>query len=252
LAFDAPLFDAPWLADLAVGSIGIFLTMPFVTKGFAAPFAAPFGAGSLARVCDLLKPLLLPKPLIADSLVGGSFVEPFTTDPFDTAGFEPAGFDTAEFDTADFDTADFDTNGLAIATAAFATVSAGRAATWSLRTPARSADADRNWAVELFAPRAAGGRDLGRLTRSRALTSCSFRMPCQPCTPRFLAISARSLQLYDLSVSAVIVRLLSVPPEGAWNSPQWRGETCFDQSSVTGTRSLELGGIPWPPKFDAT
>ncbi len=29
-------------------------------------------------------------------------------------------------------------------------------------------------------------------------------------------------------------------------------ETCFDRSSMTGTRTLQLGGNPWPPKFDAT
>ncbi len=37
--------------------------------------------------------------------------------------------------------------------------------------------------------------DFCRAALTRALISCSFRMPCQPGTPRFLAISAKSFAL---------------------------------------------------------
>lgn len=42
----------------------------------------------------------------------------------------------------------------------------------------------------------------------RALTSCSLRIECQPGTPLVLAICARSFDVRDLRVAAVINRVL--------------------------------------------
>ena len=54
-----------------------------------------------------------------------------------------------------------------------------------------------------------------RAVRTSSLISCSFRMECQPCTPRFFAIWARSFCVYALSFAGVI----EMPPivEMTWH-----------------------------------